>query len=421
MQDPTLERPVWIILSRHSAQAPTPPARALESADRPRWIGGGDDPDGRWDAFTAPVGRSTYRAGARPSGLPWATCFPCCGTSPRSFRPRKTKAACPAGSRWIRSGFRPTASVQLIDFLDETAKDRKPDSPEPVSSRPQKDGTGAEDGTLTGLATEQELLSFLGEVARLALEGRRNQYPSHRLAHALGPRPHARAQSSDDQALRRLPAAWGRRIRAAVPELAGLTLERLAGVRTPFDSLESLLTELDAAASRPTEISIVRRAIHLGIQAFFLLPGLVVMFLLSDEFLQTRLFPWDLAAIVAIPACWVLWAFACAEVSVFPWLASPWCATTAAGPAGWLVAAEPSLCGSRQPCCWLVQPAYERQILRRIGCAMASGWRLYCCSVAIWFSHFAFETAVPRIAWRERYWSRYDRVHYIIRDLYIIV
>jgi hypothetical protein len=33
------------------------------------------------------------------------------------------------------------------------------------------------------------------------------------------------------------------------------------------------------------------------------------MFLLSSANLRPVLFPWDLAMILAIPACWVLWAF----------------------------------------------------------------------------------------------------------------
>jgi eukaryotic-like serine/threonine-protein kinase len=146
-------------------------------------------------------------------------------------------------------------------------------------------------------------------VARVALEGRRHQHPAHRLAHPLAVRPERRSQSRDGQALRWLPAGWGRRNRAAVPERAGLILERLAGVRTPYQTLESLRAELDAAASRPTEISLLRRGIHLSIQAFFLLPGLSLMFLLASAFLWNALFPWDLAMIIAIPACWVLWAF----------------------------------------------------------------------------------------------------------------
>ncbi len=103
-----------------------------------------------------------------------------------------------------------------------------------------------------------------------------------------------------------------------MPESAGLILDRLAGVRSPFASLESLRAELDKAASRATEISLVRRGIHLVIQPFFLLPGLSLMFQLASPSLQTRLFPWDLAMVSAIPACWVLWSSATRGGLSFP-------------------------------------------------------------------------------------------------------
>ena len=86
----------------------------------------------------------------------------------------------------------------------------------------------------------------------------------------------------------------------------------------PYASLEGLLAELDAAASRPTEISVVRRAMHLGIQAFFLLPGLLLMVLLSSGLLLTHFYPWDMAMVVVIPAFWVVWAFASRGGLSFP-------------------------------------------------------------------------------------------------------
>jgi hypothetical protein len=87
-----------------------------------------------------------------------------------------------------------------------------------------------------------------------------------------------------------------------------MTLLRLAGVRAPFSSLSSLRAELEAAASMPLETSPFRRGIHLAIQAFFLLPGLCLMFLLSFPLIRPRAFPWDLETLIAIPLFWVLWA-----------------------------------------------------------------------------------------------------------------
>ena len=308
-QDSTLERPVWIVLREPPAQAPSLARRSLNRQSRPRWIGGGDHQGGRWDAFTAPSGFPLTEL-VRVEGLPWGDVLPMIRQLAAEFQAARIDGTLPRRLTIEQVWIQPDGHVQLIDFLDETDNDRKPDSPGPVSNQSAGDTAGAGDGLSTDPANEHELLAFLGEVARLALEGRRHHHPSHRLAHTLAPRSAGRTQSRDRQALRWLPAAWGRRIRAAVPESAGLILERLAGVRTPFESLEDLRAELDAAASRPTEISLVRRGIQMGIQAFFLLPGLLLIFLLSSPFLQSRLFPWDLAMVVAIPACWVLWAFA---------------------------------------------------------------------------------------------------------------
>jgi hypothetical protein len=87
-----------------------------------------------------------------------------------------------------------------------------------------------------------------------------------------------------------------------------LILLRLAGVRAPYSSLPNLRAELEAAASMPLETSPLRRGIHLAIQAFFLLPGLCLMFLLSFPPIRPRTFPWDLETMIAIPFFWLLWA-----------------------------------------------------------------------------------------------------------------
>jgi hypothetical protein len=72
--------------------------------------------------------------------------------------------------------------------------------------------------------------------------------------------------------------------------------------------LASLRSDLDDATSRPLETSRLRRAIHLAIQAFFLLPGLALMLLLSCVLVRPRAYPWDLETLIAIPFFWVLCA-----------------------------------------------------------------------------------------------------------------
>ena len=239
------------------------------------------------------------------------------------------------------------------------------------------------------------------------LEGR-HHHRSLWLAHTHTAWPGKQFQRRDGQVLRWFPAAWGRRIQAAVPEHAGLILERLAGVRTPFESLETLCSELDAAASRPTEISLVRRGIHLGIQAFFLLPGLTLMFLLSSTILRPYLFPWDLAMLVAIPAGWVLWAFLSRGGLSLPLAGIALVRNDGRGASrlacGWrafLVWAAPTLllAGSRTS---------ARPFPRRLVCPWASGSGPFSCFLDTWPLGCFFGTGVPTIGWRERCWSHHE-------------
>jgi hypothetical protein len=98
------------------------------------------------------------------------------------------------------------------------------------------------------------------------------------------------------------------RIHAAVPEHATLILERLAGVRKPYSSLARLQDELERASYRPSEVTRLRRGVHLAIQGFFLFPGLILMFFLSCPLVRPRAFPWDLETVIAVPLFWVLWS-----------------------------------------------------------------------------------------------------------------
>jgi eukaryotic-like serine/threonine-protein kinase len=303
-QDSTLERPVWIVVREPEAKPPSPARRSLNRQSRPRWIGGGDD-EGRWDAFTAPSGFPLAEL-VKAEGLPWRDVLPMVRQLAEELQAARDDGTLPRRLSTEQIWIQPDGGVQLIDFLDETDNDPAV----PASRQPAADETAAStQESLTADLDEHQLLAFLGEVARLALEGRRYHHPAppHTPPRAL--RAGAQSRGGEGQSLPWFPAAWGRRIRAAVPERSGLILERLTGVRTPFPALASLRAELDSAAGRPTEISLVRRGIHLGIQTFFLLPGLFLMFLLSSGTIRPHLFPWDLAAVVAIPVCWVVWAF----------------------------------------------------------------------------------------------------------------
>jgi hypothetical protein len=128
---------------------------------------------------------------------------------------------------------------------------------------------------------EARALGFLRDVARMSLEGGR--------------------------AARR-PAAASDRIRAAVPERAGVILERLSGARPPYPSLAALRAELAAAAERPTEVGAPRRMAQLAAQAILLSPGLLAILAFSCPKFRPGVFPWDLQVVLAVPLLWIAWA-----------------------------------------------------------------------------------------------------------------
>jgi hypothetical protein len=216
------------------------------------------------------------------------------GTLPRWLSPDQV---------WIQAD----GSIQLVDSPEEPAErtpalEKTEPGITPAAVQP------AVPSTVSSRVDEDELraLALIREVARMALEGGRS--PSRgRAAASVGGVSESTQRQQAQAPVNVLPAS-PRRIRAAVPERASVVLERLAGVRLPFPSLESLRVELDAAASQPLETSTVRRGIHLAIQGFFLLPGLFTMFFLSCVLVTPRVFPWDLETVVAVPIFWVLWA-----------------------------------------------------------------------------------------------------------------
>ena len=75
-EDPALKRSVWIV--RQPSTAPAWPAarHAVDRITRLRWIGGGVEEDGRWEALIAPSGRRLAECVSRRSPLPWREARP---------------------------------------------------------------------------------------------------------------------------------------------------------------------------------------------------------------------------------------------------------------------------------------------------------------------------------------------------------
>src|SRR5947209_16577738 len=69
-EDASLGREAWIVIRHRGSPAPEPARREVSRATRPRWLAGGDQAEGRWDAYVAPAGCPLADlAGAE--GLPW--------------------------------------------------------------------------------------------------------------------------------------------------------------------------------------------------------------------------------------------------------------------------------------------------------------------------------------------------------------
>jgi tRNA A-37 threonylcarbamoyl transferase component Bud32 len=307
-QDSTLERPVWIVLSQGQSQPPSPARRSLNRRSRPRWIGGGAHQDGRWDAYTPPTGCSLADL-VRSGGLPWADVLPLLQQLAAELQSARDDGTLSARLEPEQVWVDHDGGVQLIDVLSESSHDASTGTGVPSSLESTLQGEEPRRDSSASPPSESTIVAFLGEVARLALEGTRQTEHSFVAAHPVDPNSQASSRRRDESASPRSPRSLGRRIRAAVPEHARLILDRLSAVRAPFESLARASAEFESAASRPAQISFARRAVHLGIQAFFLLPGLLIILLFSSAFFQSTLFPWNLAIVVAIPAAWVLWSF----------------------------------------------------------------------------------------------------------------
>ncbi len=270
-RDSTLDRPVWILLRTPDAPPPPPPRRALNRLTRPRWISGGDQPEGRWDAFTAPTGRP-LRELVEVAGLPWSDVLALLTDLAEELEAARGDGTFPPRLSvehvWIQNNGR----VQLLDPLDWN--DETPDHDQAAAAEFEPRGPDAD---------ELKALAFLLDVARTSLEGGRT-------------------------ARRPADVAAPDRIRAAAPERAGVILERLAGVRPRYPSLAALRADLAAAAERPTEVGAPRRMAQIGIQAILLFPGLVAILALSCPKLRPGVFPWDLQVVLAVPLIWTAWA-----------------------------------------------------------------------------------------------------------------
>jgi uncharacterized RDD family membrane protein YckC len=255
-EDSTLERPVWLVLRPKGSPAPTSARRDLGRPSRPRWLNGGEQSEGRWDAYAAPLGCPLADL-AGPEGLPWADARPILHELADELAKAISEKTLPEALSVEQVWVQPDGSVQLVDPIEPSG------------------------GRIVG--TDQErALGLLRSTAALALEGGRRR--------GSGP-----------------PSA----IYAAVPEHAARVLDRLIGRPRRGDSayvdVVMLVADLEADREKPTEVGMARRAAHLAPACVALSPWLAGMFFVASR-PRTR-FPTDLWDLLLFgPVLLIIWA-----------------------------------------------------------------------------------------------------------------
>ena len=210
-EDSTLRRPVWLVIRSKGSPPPPQNRRDLARQSRPRWLNGGVQAEGRWDAYSAQLGCSLADL-AGPHGLNWADARPLLHDLAEELLRACEDGTLPDALGVDQVWVQPDGSVQLADPLEVTSKVMGTD--------------------------EERSLELLRQTASIALEGGRH--------HSRGPL---------------------RSIEAAVPEHAAKMLDRLIGFPrkgdTSYTNLADLVADLEADREKPTEVDLARRFAHL--------------------------------------------------------------------------------------------------------------------------------------------------------------
>jgi hypothetical protein len=210
-EDTTLGRRAWIWLRPSTGQPLSAARQDCSRPTRPRWLGGGEEGDRRWDAFLALPGCSLPALARSQGKLPWADVRPLLedlidelthaekdGTLPRRLTPEQI---------WLS----PDGRAQLLDAPFQSVPSTKG---EPPTAAP---------------------LGLVRDAALLALEGKPRSSAKH------GP------------------------VRAPLPEHALRLTNRLLAVGPPYQHTSELQADFVATQDRPAQVTRGLRAAYLAL------------------------------------------------------------------------------------------------------------------------------------------------------------
>jgi uncharacterized RDD family membrane protein YckC len=238
-EDSTLGREAWIVLRPRSAPPPNVARRELSRPTRPRWLSGGDQPEGRWDAFVAPAGCPLADL-AGPGGLPWREVRPILEDLADETAAAAVDGTLPHGATLDLVWVEPDGRTQIVDPL---AMDDSPAHPPAAGAPP-------------AMASHSNPFDILRAAAAIALEG----------------------------GLRR-SGDLTTPIRAPVPLHARAILDQLmARDHAGYAQIEDLRRDLRQTSHLPTFVPRINHAIRLIIQALLLLLPTALIAYLSLAF-----------------------------------------------------------------------------------------------------------------------------------------
>jgi uncharacterized RDD family membrane protein YckC len=268
-EDSHLGRETWIVLRPRGSPPPAPARREIARPTRSRWLAGGEQAEGRWDAYIAPAGCPISDL-AGPEGLPWRDARPILEDLADELAASIAEGTLPPGLTPDQVWIQPDGRALMVDSLA-------------VVSDADRD-----------LSDDARALALLRKTAALALEGGRRRFDDN------GP------------------------IRSAAPLHASKMLAQLTPGPDAHATVQDFRAALDRTRQLPTEVGMAQRAMQLGFLAFTIsIPLTVSYYGVAWQILrnfeepgESLLSPADRAWINLLdmlvfgavpPAIWVLW------------------------------------------------------------------------------------------------------------------